>query len=76
MLPNILYFKHFNKKNSNLVIVLSKFLYTFFFKLGNSILYFSNLSFSIFSLFIVNLNPLNSVNINLLSSSIILPDFA
>ena len=24
MLPNILYFKHFNKKNANLVIVLSK----------------------------------------------------
>ena len=24
MLPNILYFKHFNKKNDNLVIVLSK----------------------------------------------------
>ena len=24
MLPNILYFKHFNKKNNNLVIVLSK----------------------------------------------------
>ena len=24
MMPNILYFKHFNKKNDNLVIVLSK----------------------------------------------------
>ncbi len=24
MLPNILYFKHFNKKNTNLIIVLSK----------------------------------------------------
>ena len=24
MLPNILYFKHFNKKNANLVIVISK----------------------------------------------------
>ena len=24
MLPNILYFKHFNKKNANLIIVLSK----------------------------------------------------
>ena len=24
MIPNILYFKHFNKKNANLIIVLSK----------------------------------------------------